>query len=73
MSDAHRIVAEVSKTWTNGHSSTTGLLSQRFEGVIEVNRQKGYELESWQFSQSRDGTQFVETIIAVFVRTIGNN
>lgn len=72
MSDPHRIVAEVSKTWPGGKSDSAILLSHKFEQVIERNRQRGFHLESWKFSQIfiPDAKQVVETIIAVFVRTL---
>lgn len=71
MSDPHRIVAEISKTWIRGASDTPGLLCQKFEHVIEENRKRGYELEDWKFSQSHlMPDQMVETIIAIFVRTL---
>jgi len=66
-----RIVAEVSKSWTiiDIRMDGPGVLSQRFEAVIDRNRDRGYALESWQFASAspRDG-ELVETIIAVFVR-----
>ena len=72
MSDPHRIVAEFSKTWMNGTSNTPALISQQFEAVIEQNRKRSYELESWNISQVwvPDKLTMVETIIAVFVRTL---
>lgn len=59
-----RIVAEVSASWPGSKV----VIAQAFENVIEVNRQRGYELEDWRFSQSGDQMTgpFVETIIAVF-------
>lgn len=69
-----RIVAEISKNWPEVEP---GLLSQRFEGVIATNEERGYVLESWQLvsssaptrnSMGQDVTRHVETIIAVFVR-----
>ncbi len=68
------IVAEVSKTWKAGRSLTTLLLSEQFELVIEVNRQRGYRLHSFQMHQryvpisERYAERLVETIIAVFER-----
>jgi hypothetical protein len=72
MSDPHRIVAEISKTWTGQTSDTRVFLSRRFEEVIEENRKRGYDLESWKFSQLwvPEARQAVETIIAVFVRKL---
>lgn len=73
VSNPHRIVAEVSKSWTgctkqDGHT----LISRRFEAVIEENIKRGYQLESWNLSQvwMPEARQMVETIVAVFVRTL---
>lgn len=44
-----RIVAEITRTWGDNEDRTRPLLCQRFEEVIEYNRERGYELESWQF------------------------
>jgi len=70
------IVAEISKTWINGYEEAPGLLCERFERVIEVNRLRGYRLHSFNLHQRhipRSGNtsvdsaeRFVETIIAVF-------
>lgn len=72
MSDPHRIVAEISKTWVGGAHDSRALISQKFEELLEVNRQRGYHMESWKFSQvwMPEARQVVETIIAVFVREI---
>jgi hypothetical protein len=61
------IVAEVSKNWTNGRELEPGLLAQRFEHIIEVNRQRGYRLQSFSLHRLQTGpTEMNETIIAVF-------
>ncbi len=65
------IVAEVSKNWLRTDPlvapSQSDLLSERFEHVIEVNRQRGYELHSFQFNRIYlDPGGMNETIIAVF-------
>lgn len=61
------IVAEVSKTWIDGTAESPLLLCERFERVIEVNRQRGYRLHSFTLHQlMTDSHQLVETIIAVF-------
>lgn len=61
------IVAEVTKTWTRG-DAVRGLISQRFEEVVNVNASRGYHL--YHFSHSTiitpDGAMQQETIIAVF-------
>ena len=68
-----RIVAEISKTWPHHYLRMDGpdVLAQRFEAIIERNRDRGYVLESWHFNSTatHDG-QLIETIIAVFVRRI---
>lgn len=68
------IVAEVSKTWGPEHFGThpepSECLSGRFEHVLSVNHDRGYELHSWKFSQVTTGQHpeqgLTETIIAVF-------
>ena len=65
--DAQFIVAEISKNWINGESPEKGLLAERFEAAIEVNRQRGYRLQSFSLHRlmtSRDALN--ETIVAVF-------
>ena len=74
--DGAFIVAEISKTWINGHSLTEGLLCQHFERVLAVNHARGYRLHSFQLHQfmasratdAGGDDQLVETIIAVFER-----
>jgi hypothetical protein len=78
-----RIVAEVSKSWVNrgrGPGSPEGssvLLSQKFENVIETNRERGYALESWEMTATGiaafDGASICETIVAVFVLVEGDH
>ena len=61
------IVAEVSKTWTDGLSPTPHVLGQLFEEVITVNWARGYRLHSWQLHRlmvRKD--ELRETIVAVF-------
>jgi len=66
------IVAEASKGYVDGVGVSPGLLSQRFEKIINTNWARGYRLHSWEFSRIHgvdDGHPFVnETIIAVFER-----
>lgn len=72
-----RIVAEMSINWPQQTTMTglvkptaTGVISNRFEDVIAYNEQRGYELESWKFSQvCIDKDHMIETIVAVFVAT----
>lgn len=60
------IVAEVTKNWIEGKSSSP-LLSNQFEEVIEVNLKRGYQLHSFQIHQLLiDNKSMAETIIAVF-------
>lgn len=59
------IVAEVSHTWVV--NQTQGLISMKFETVLEVNRKRGYVLKSFALSQVVDPTGcLLETIVAVF-------
>jgi hypothetical protein len=63
------IVAEISKSWINGESHTPLLLAQYFERAIEVNRERGYRLHSFQLHRFMVSfEQMNETIIAVFER-----
>ena len=63
------IVAEISKSWINGHEVTpgSGLLAEQFEHVINVNRFRGYRLRDFQIvTVMVSVNQMNETIIAVF-------
>ena len=65
------IVAEVSKNWIDGRELTTeaGLLSQRFEHVVNVNAARGYRLVTFALDRMMTGpSELNETIIAVFER-----
>lgn len=63
------IVAEVSKNWTMGESIEPGLLCQRFESVINVNKERGYLLHSFTLHRLMTTPDTLnETIIAVFER-----
>ena len=79
--DPQFIVAEISKSWVGGlEVQPTGPVCRQFEQVIEVNRQRGYRLLQFQYSQSVlpatvlhlvqgqqiEPPQMNETIIAVF-------
>lgn len=73
-----KIVAEVSKTWVKGATkfpNDPSILASRFEEVIRHNRDRGYILDDWRFSQvtipsfGNDPPELIETIIAVFVKT----
>ncbi len=72
-SDTPFIVAEVSKSWIDGQPvSTTPLLAESFEFIIETNRQRGYRLHSFQLHRLMASiNQMNETILAVFERTGG--
>lgn len=64
-----RFVAEITKNWQHETDIVEGLLSQRFELVIEKNRERGFELEDWKWrSVLMPNNRLCETIIAVFVR-----
>jgi hypothetical protein len=70
------IVAEVSRTWPKPSLESDPTISQKFEQVLAANNERGYELESWDFTtvttQMFDknercvGNCITETIIAVF-------
>lgn len=71
--DREFIVAEISKSWVDGcdvPGPNAGLLlGQQFENVIEINRQRGYELHQFTLSQVLTGPDgLLETVIAVFRR-----
>lgn len=63
-----RIVAEISKNWPRADNEP--VLAQIFEEIIEVNRLRGYQLESWRLSQLQVQGGIVETIIAVFCLSV---
>lgn len=68
-----RIVAEVSKNWREEVApDASDTIARRFEHVIAVNKERGYELESWQYQQTayqHEGVgRILETIVAVFLR-----
>lgn len=65
------IVAEISKNWHVGQSATDAaeFLSWMFEHIINVNRDRGYRLMSWQLHRMLvTPWELNETIIAVFER-----
>lgn len=75
------IVAEVSVNWGSAQEREAKFLGEKFEAVIEHNRQRGYHLVSWQLARTAnertltrvDGCvvreqEINETIIAVFTR-----
>lgn len=64
-SESKFIVAEISKNWTPG-DPIAELLSNKFESVININNQRGYELAEWKLSQVCNENIFTETIIAIF-------
>lgn len=75
-----RIVAEVCRNWSQGLHCGDTLLSQRFERVIKINAERGYDLESWRFQtvftppieckhNSYPVAPYInETIIAIFIK-----
>lgn len=68
--DAQFVVAEISKNWIDGQSAEKGLLAERFEAAIEVNRRRGYRLQSFSLHRLMTGHNSMnETIIAVFERS----
>jgi len=67
--NAQFVVAEISKNWIDGQSLEKGLLAERFEAVIELNRQRGYRLQSFSLHRLMTGPNAMnETIVAVFER-----
>jgi hypothetical protein len=72
MTDPIFIVAEISKNWWRDGVEVvpgSGLLSEQFEKVINVNRERGYALASWGLHRLMVGTdELNETIVAVFRR-----
>ena len=69
MAAAAFIVAEVSKNWVDGCELEAGLLAERFEQIITVNRRRGYRLQSFALHRVMTGPATLnETIIAVFER-----
>lgn len=60
------IVAEVSKTWIRDKPREAGLLSHKFELVINTNDTRGYKLTDWKLSQVATENELTETIIAIF-------
>lgn len=61
------IVAEISKNWPQSRGTDPRTMSQKFEDVIEYNRQRGYRLESWRMGNAIfEAGSMIETIIAVF-------
>lgn len=69
------VVGEVSVSWTEGGDLPKALISQRFQDVINVNLERGYELVDWKLSTvvqeftPKFGDPLVritETIVAVF-------
>lgn len=77
-----RIVAEVSTNWRADGTRDPVITSRRFETIINHNREKGYELESWKMQTTYSPAQPMtstrcgsvawmnETIIAVFVKRV---
>lgn len=59
------IVAEITKNWTS-QTPATDFLSQKFEGVINVNAERGYKLIDWKLSTVVKNDTLTETIIAIF-------
>lgn len=59
------IVAEVSKSWTR-ETPCTDILCQRFEKVINVNYDRGYQLKEWKIVSTANVDIITETIIAIF-------
>ena len=67
MAMARFIVAEITKNW-EPNTPVSDLLSQKFEGVININVDRGYKLVDWRLTSAYTGECFTETIIAIFER-----
>jgi hypothetical protein len=68
------IVAEITANWSKGKlfDPAAGLISQRFERVIETNLRRGYALHSFQLNRLLTGPESLdETIVAVFQKILG--
>lgn len=67
------IVAEISKNWIDGQPACRGpFINELFEQVIEVNRQRGYRLHSFQLHRIMQSPRTMnETVLAVFEREEG--
>lgn len=70
----HIIVAEITRAWVNGQGVGM-MISERFELVLNWNRERGYRLQSFVLSQlltpgidAGDDPTLTETIVAVFER-----
>ena len=65
------IVAEISKNWEDGTpmDGSPLTIAGLFEGLIEHNRMRGYQLYTFQLHRLMvNSQQMNETIIAVFAR-----
>jgi len=60
------IVAEVTKNWERGTTSTADLISHKFEAVINVNAERGYKLIEWKYNTVIYEDILTELIIAIF-------
>jgi predicted transcriptional regulator len=67
------IVAEVTKNWERGTTSTADLISQKFEAVINVNAERGYKLIEWKYNTVIYGDILTELIIAIFELNVPTN
>ena len=68
-----RKVCEIKKSWyrPNGQGPLdepveSGTIGDRFEGVIDLQDQAGYELEDWNLASASTDEMLTETIVAVF-------
>lgn len=66
------IVSEVTKNWAIG-TPIADLLSQKFELVINTNRERGYKLIDWKIYTFSNHSIYTETIIAIFEKIKTND
>ena len=64
------IVAEITKNWKEQiwgvPPPVSDLISKKFEKLIDVNYERGYDLQEWKFNQFAHNNTLTETIIAIF-------
>lgn len=63
-----RIVSEISKSYVVSTNTKKKIISNQFEELIKFNKERGFELESWQMNSTVINKCVNETIVAVFVK-----
>lgn len=68
-----RKVSEIKKSWYRpsgqgplDETLESGTIGDRFEAVIDLQDQHGYELEGWNLTSASTDEMLTETIVAVF-------